>query len=177
MDDYSIAIVINLRNKDDEQFNRITDLQNAIFNYQTRYENIYEKAYSIDQSYEPEIDNNIVENQPFKPGPKVIKKDQNENLKVVETKTQASNEPYINDSESIKDIVVTSIKVVNLEKQNQLTVWYSIKNNKSRKRAIGFVVGNAYFVGADGKETIIESPENWINTRNTILFQKTQIQN
>ena len=48
----SVAMVINLKNKDSEQFKRITDLQNAIFNYQTRYENIYEKAYSIDQSYE-----------------------------------------------------------------------------------------------------------------------------
>ena len=169
----SIAMVVNLSNKDNEQFARIRELQNAIFSYQTRYENIYEKAYSIDQSYEPEIAEEIITTPAQKSPLTIAEKDLKNKPKVKQTKKQdptALNNKE--DSDTLKDIVVTSIKVVNLEKQNQLTVWYSIKNNNSRKRAIGFVVGNAYFVGADGKETVIESPENWINTKEYDSFSK-----
>ncbi len=168
----SLAMVVNLRIRDNEQFARITELQNAIFSYQTRYENIYEKAYSIDQSYEPEIEEEIVKKPVPKPTLTIAQKDLNEKPKVKQAKNLPPSVDNKANSDTLKDIVITSIKIVNIEKQNQLTVWYSIKNNNSSKRAIGFVVGNAYFVGADGKETVIESPENWINTKEYDSFSR-----
>ena len=58
----SIFYIYRFYTKDGEQFTRITELQTAIFNYQTRYENIYEKAYSIDEPFQP-IDENTIDRE------------------------------------------------------------------------------------------------------------------
>ena len=116
----SLAMVVNLRIRDNEQFDRITELQNAIFSYQTRYENIYEKAYSIDQSYEPEIDKEIVKKPIPKPTLTIVKKDLNEKPKVKQAKNLPPSVDNKANSDTLKDIVITSIKVVNIEKQKKM---------------------------------------------------------
>ena len=147
-----LAVVIITANsyKIERQHKRITDLQKSLFNYQTRYENIYEKAYMNDNipSDFPIAENDQKKKMDSKPSDQTkddkkiskveIKKPlaiqsakkapvKTQSAKPAEIKKAMLAEAKKQDTSKIKTdesdlaaVTISSIKIVNVEKQKQI---------------------------------------------------------
>ena len=175
----SIFYIYRFYTKDGEQFTRITELQTAIFNYQTRYENIYEKAYSIDEPFQP-IDENTIDRESIETDTTTTSekstKPRKELAELTKDRVNDKNPKISKKAETpdaeLDNIQITSIKTVRSDKDATFTVWYSIKNKDTSNRAVGYVVGNAYLISENGDQTVLQSPENWLNTAEYESFSK-----
>lgn len=172
----STVLLINSYSHTSNQSDKIRSLLSTIFNYQTRYDGVYEKSYpSGDMPKKlPELDDYKTKGQPIadsksktneteetvslaakasKPTPKAVPK--------AEVKPEAKtnpNQPTRTHPDKTEGNYI-KINRYNLQKRrNGVNLTVSIRNMIRPERATGYIVGYARFISLDGKTHIISSP-------------------
>ena len=174
----STVLLFDSYSHSNSQSERVRSLLSTIFNYQTRYDQVYEKTYTKDsipqrlakyenkEKEEAKKKAEMVANKPVaakvekialaaKATP-IIEAVKPDEVKAKPKVAQNGLIATVPKPESTDPIKMNRFK---LSKQgNKLKLNLAIKNLVRPEKANGFVVGYARFIGLDGKTTIVSSP-------------------
>lgn len=155
--------------KKDEKISR---LLTSVFDYQTRYESVFEKAYPPTQDYphgESNTDEGLVLNKTGNDGLDIkaaaaatIKKEKNVDATIAQVKPETEKPT----GEQLEVAEPTSKEVaINIEKPtarlygDTLEVDLSLKNLANPRKTEGFISGVATFEQEDGEKKLVVTPE------------------
>ena len=182
----STVLLVNSYNHSNKQSERVQNLLSTIFNYQTRYDSVYEKTYPADKIPKklPELEDYDKKPEPLLSDgkaksiettantislaakPKPIAKPEVKKAKEAPAKTTQESKrdslnpvlPQRTSPEKEEQEYVKLDKFSVFKEKANLKVTVAIRNQIRPKRAHGFVIGFARYIGLDGKTHTISSP-------------------
>ena len=187
----STILLFNSYHKSSLQSQRVRSLLATIFNYQTRYDQVYEKTYPNDGSFPHPLPELSAYDQKAKPDQGMTdgKKDMEDSKVSLSAKSQPSTPTTPKPAPTKPKVVVkkqspapkttaatppqsknkaASPAEVKLDKYRvsqqgqKLALEFAIKNLIRPNKANGYVVGYAKFIGIDGTSSVVASPPNLI---------------